>query len=122
MMFRLNRRLSLDAPIQTRTTSSGVLGSGLPAAWSLAIACIVTAHLLIAHNPAGQWPLVDAFHQGIMARWNDAVMLALVGWLNSVAMAADVWVTGERGLPMLLVPRRRPRTPGSAHVATEVKS
>jgi hypothetical protein len=118
MMIRLNRRLSHDAPIQTRTTSSGVLGSGLPAAWSLGITCIVAAHLLQAHGAAAEWPLVETLHQGIMAHWNDGVMLTLVGWPNSLAVAAELWTAGERSLPMLLVPRQQPRTPGFAHVAT----
>ena len=122
MIFQLTRRLLRHAPIQTWTTTTGELGSALPVAWSLAITCIVAAHLIIGHGPAGQWPLVETLHQGIMARWNDAVMLTVVGWPNSVAMATNIWVTGERGLPMLLVPRRQQRTPGFAHVATEAKS
>ena len=82
----------------------------------------VLVHLLIAHGAGGEWPLVETLHQGILSRCSDMMMLTLVGWPNSVAVAAELWTASERSLPMLLVPRRQPRSPSSAHVAIEAKS
>ena len=123
MLFRFTTFLDRGCRVQMRPfPATSMRAPGLHVAWSLALTCIVMAPMLIAHGPGGEWLPAEALHQGILSRCRDAVMLTLVGWPNSVAMAADLATAGERGLPMLLVPRRQPRTPSSAHVATEAKS
>ncbi len=94
-------------------------------AWAgfLVISPIVHGHPLVEHGVPGDWSFWRRWGSELLARCDEAVVLQLDGWIDSVGVQAEIALARELGKPLLFLEPTlldEPGTPRLASVATEV--
>jgi nucleoside 2-deoxyribosyltransferase len=92
----------------------------LIAAGHIVFSPIVHGHPLVHHGLPTDWPFWERFDRDHLVRCDEAVVLMLDGWQESVGVAAEIRIAAELGKPVrYLAPDARVVPPTSAHVAEE---
>ena len=83
---------------------------------------IVHSHPLVKHGLPTDWAFWQQTDRELLRRCDEVIVLTLVGWRESIGVAAEIALARELGKPVrYAAPKPRAVPPTIAHVATEAE-